>query len=266
MPILKDRSIVITGAAGGIGAAIARALAQDGARITVADLSAEAAHKVAEEIKADGGTAIAVPVDVRERTQVRALLDKAVAAFGRLDVLFNNAGVAQTRPFLDITEEDWRFVTDVNALGVLIGMQEAIKTFKAQEKSGLGGGGKIVNTASIAAKQGYEPLAHYCASKFGVVALTQAAARAFGKDQITVNAFCPGVVATDMWKVIDQGFRDSGLTSRDNEAFDTFAAGAVLGRPSRPDDLVGVARFLASPASDFMTGQSLLVDGGMVFT
>ncbi|MFG1318521.1 glucose 1-dehydrogenase [Xanthobacter autotrophicus] len=261
MPSLKDKSIVITGAAGGIGAAIAKALAADGARITVADLSEAAARAVAGEITAAGGTAIAVAVDVRQRAQVRALIDQAVTAHGRLDVLFNNAGVAQTRPFLDITEEDWRFVTDVNALGVLIGMQEAIKTFKAQ-----GGGGKIVNTASIAAKQGYEPLAHYCASKFAVVALTQAAARAFGKEQITVNAFCPGVVATDMWKTIDKGFRDSGLTSHDNEAFDTFAAGAVLGRPSTPADLVGVARFLASSASDFMTGQSLLVDGGMVFT
>ncbi|MCG5234118.1 SDR family oxidoreductase [Xanthobacter oligotrophicus] len=265
MPSLKDKSIVITGAAGGIGAAIAKALAADGARITVADLSEPAARTVAGEITAAGGTAIAVAVDVRQRAQVRALLDQAVAAHGRLDVLFNNAGVAQTRPFLDITEDDWRFVTDVNALGVLIGMQEAIKTFKVQAKNGKGGG-KIVNTASIAAKQGYEPLAHYCASKFAVVALTQAAARAFGKDGITANAFCPGVVATDMWKTIDKGFRDSGLTSHDNEAFDTFAAGAVLGRPSTPADLVGVARFLASSASDFMTGQSLLVDGGMVFT
>lgn len=261
MPALKDKSIVITGAAGGIGAAIARTLAQDGARIVVADLSEAAASKVAGEIADAGGTAIAVPVDVRERTEVRALIDRTVAAFGRLDVYFNNAGVAQTRPFLDITEEDWRFVTDVNALGVLIGMQEALKTFRAQ-----GGRGKIVNTASIAGKQGYEPVAHYSASKFAVVALTQAAARAFGKEGITINAFCPGVVATSMWKTIDQGFRDSGLTHRENEAFDAFAAGAVLGRPSRPDDLVGVARFLASSDSDFMTGQSLLVDGGMVFT
>ncbi|MBS7543922.1 glucose 1-dehydrogenase [Ancylobacter oerskovii] len=260
MPDLKDKSIVITGAAGGIGAAIALALAADGARITVADLSQAAADQVTSRITAAGGKAIAVAVDVRERAQVRAMLDRAVEAFGRLDVLFNNAGVAQTRPFLDITEEDWRFITDVNALGVLIGMQEAIKTFRSQ-----GGGGKIVNTASIAGKQGYEPLAHYCASKFGVVAMTQAAARAFGKEGITANCFCPGVVATPMWDTIDKGFRDSGLTQKQNEAFDTFAAGAVLGRASRPDDLVGVARYLASADSDFMTGQSLMVDGGMVF-
>ncbi|AWK89447.1 glucose 1-dehydrogenase [Azospirillum thermophilum] len=260
MPDLKDRCIAITGAGRGIGAAIARALAADGARLTIADITGEDARQVADAIRAEGGTAIAVAVDVRDRAAVRRMIDETVKAHGRLDVLFNNAGIAQTKPFLDITEEDWHTVTDVNALGVLIGMQEAIKTFRAQ-----GGGGKIVNTASIAGKQGYEPLAHYSASKFAVVALTQAAARAFGKDGITANAICPGVVATPMWKIIDQGFRDTGLTRTENEAFDMFAAGAVLGRPSAPEDLVGVARFLASSDSDFMTGQSLMVDGGMVF-
>ena len=153
----------------------------------------------------------------------------------------------------------------MNGLGVLIGMQEAIKQFQAQGKDATGFAGRIVNTASIAGKQGYEPLAHYCASKFGVVALTQAAARAFGKDGISANAICPGVVATEMWKVIDKGFKDEGLTSRDNEAFETFSAGILLGRPSAAEDLAGVAIFLASPASDYMTGQSLVVDGGMVF-
>jgi meso-butanediol dehydrogenase/(S,S)-butanediol dehydrogenase/diacetyl reductase len=258
---IENKSIVITGAGRGIGAEIARGLAADGARLTVADLSDETANKTAAEIRDAGGTAIGVAVDVRQRESVRAMIGQAVQAHGRLDVIFNNAGVAQTKPFLDITEDDWRFVTDVNALGVLICMQEAIRQMQAQ-----GDGGKIINTASIAGKQGYEPLAHYSASKFAVVALTQAAARAFGKDRINVNAICPGVVATDMWKVIDGGFREHGLTSRDNEAFDTFAGIAVLGRPSTPQDLVGVARFLASSDSDFMTGQSLLVDGGMVFT
>lgn len=260
MPNLKDKSIIVTGAGRGIGATIARALVADGARLIIADRTEEDARTVAESIRAEGGDAVAVTVDVRDRAAVRHMIDTAVASFGRLDVIFNNAGVAQTKPFLDITEEDWRFVTDVNALGVLIGMQEAIKTFRAQ-----GGGGKIINTASIAGKQGYEPLAHYSASKFAVVALTQAAARAFGKEKITANAICPGVVATEMWKIIDKGFRDTGLTTAEDEAFNQFAAGAVLGRPSTAEDLVGVARFLASSDSDFMTGQSLLVDGGMVF-
>src|SRR3954453_13974376 len=167
---IENKSIIVTGAGRGIGAEIARGLAADGARLTVADLSEETANKTAAEIRQSGGAAIGVAVDVRQRESVRAMIDQAVKAHGRLDVIFNNAGVAQTKPFLDITKDDWRFVTDVNALGVLICMQEAIRRMQAQ-----GDGGKIINTASTAGKQGYEPLAHYSASKFAVVALTQAA-------------------------------------------------------------------------------------------
>ena len=239
---------------------MAHGLAAEGAALTIADISTETAEETAEAIRAAGGTAIAATVDVTERESVKEMIARTAEAHGKLDVIFNNAGIAQTRPFLSITEEDWHRVLDVNGLGVLICMQEAIHRFLDQ-----GTGGKIINTASIAGKQGYEPLAHYCASKFGVVALTQAAARAFGARQITANCICPGVVATEMWKVIDKGFKDEGLTSRDNEAFETFSAGILLGRPSTADDLVGVARFLASGASDYMTGQSLVVDGGMVF-
>ena len=256
---LSGRRTVVTGAGRGIGAAIARGLAAQGAAVMIADLNPDTAAGVADEIRKAGGKAASTAVDVRERASVAAMLDRTIAEFGGLDVVFNNAGIAQVRPFLAITEDDWRTVMDVNGLGVLIGMQEAIPRLRAQ-----GTGGAIINTASIAGKQGYEPLAHYSASKFAVVALTQAAARAFGAENIRVNAICPGVVATDMWKLIDQGFRDSGLTGRENEAFDQFAAGAVLGRPSRAEDLVGVACFLASDAAAFMTGQTLLVDGGMV--
>ena len=262
---LNGRSVIVTGAGRGIGAAMARAMAAAGGRMTIADIDGAGAESVAAEIRAAGGSAIGVTADVTSRDSVQAMIAAAVAAHGRLDVIFNNAGIAQTRPFLAITEEDWRRVMDVNGLGVLIGMQEAVRQFQAQGKDATGFGGRIVNTASIAGKQGYEPLAHYCASKFGVVALTQAAARAFGKDGISANCICPGVVATDMWKVIDKGFKDEGLTSRDGEAFDGFAAGILLGRASVAEDLAGVAVFLASPASDYMTGQSLVVDGGMVF-
>ncbi len=256
---LAQQSIIVTGAGRGIGASIARGLAAQGARLTIADIDADGAQAVARALREQGGEAIAVPVDVSQRASVKAMVEATVAKFGRLDGIFNNAGIAQTRAFLSITEDDWHRVMDINALGVLIGMQEAAKQMIAQ-----GGGGKIVNTASIAGKQGYAPLAHYCASKFSVVALTQAGARAFGEHQIKVNAICPGVVATDMWKLIDQGFRSEGMTTHENEAFDKFSADILLGRPSTADDLVGVACFLASPDSDYMTGQSLVVDGGMV--
>jgi len=254
---LNGVRVVINGAGQGIGAAIARGVAESGARVVIGDIDGDKAQAVADSI---GAGARAIRVDVRDRASVRAAIGLAVADFGGLDVMFNNAGIAQVRPFLDITEEDFRAVMEINALGVLIGTQEAARQMLAQ-----GTGGSIINTASIAGKQGYEPLGHYSASKFAVVALTQTAARAFGKDRIRVNAICPGVVATDMWKTIDRGFQDNALTSRPQEAFETFAAGAVLGRPSTPQDLVGVARFLASPESGFTTGQSIMADGGMVF-
>lgn len=256
---VTGRSVIVTGAGRGIGRAIAEGLASAGARVVIADIDPATANSAAADIAAAGGDATAIPVDVTDRASVQALIAGTVAAHGRLDAMFNNAGIAQVKPFNDITEDDWHRVMDINAMGVLIGIQEAAKQFIAQ-----GGGGKIVNTASIAGKQGYEPLAHYSASKFAVVALTQAAARAFGQHRINVNAICPGVVATDMWKLIDKGFRDEGLTQRDNEAFEGFSADILLGRPSRPEDLAGVSVFLASAGSDYMTGQSLLVDGGMV--
>lgn len=257
---IKDKNIIITGAGRGIGAAIARGLASDGALITVADLSSETAEATAKDIRDAGGQAIAVTVDVRDRIAIRKMIEASVAAHGNLDVIFNNAGIVQMRPFLKITEDDWRVMNDVNGLGVLIAMQEAIETFLRQ-----GGGGSIINTASIGGRLGTDPLAHYCASKFAVIALTQAAARAFGKDGIRVNSICPGNVATDMWKKIDEGFRETGLTTKENEAFERFASTAALGRPSVAEDLVGIARFLASPDSDFVTGQSVVVDGGTIF-
>ena len=256
---LTGQRIVVTGGGRGIGAEMSKAMAAEGGRLAIADLDPGIAKETAAGIAQAGGEAVAVQVDVRDRTSVQAMVAATVEAFGGLDSIFNNAGIAQVRPFLTITEQDWQAVMDVNGLGVLICMQEAAKRMIEQ-----GTGGSIVNTASIAGKQGYEPLAHYSASKFAVVALTQARARAFAKDKIRVNAICPGVVATDMWKLIDRGFKDSGLTARDNEAFETFAATALLGRGSRPDDMAGVAMFLASSDSEFMTGQTLLVDGGIV--
>lgn len=256
---LNERSIIVTGAGRGIGEALAQGLAAEGAWVTVADIDGASAENVAAEIRAEGGVAIPATVDVTRRDSVEQMITDAVEEHGKLDVIFNNAGIAQTKSFLSITESDWNEIMDVNALGVLICMQEAIKQMLDQ-----GDGGKIINTASIAGKQGYEPLAHYCASKFAVVALTQAAARAFGGDQITVNAICPGVVNTEMWRIIDRGFMDEGLTERENEAFESFSEGILLGRPSVAQDLVGVACFLASSDSDYMTGQTLIVDGGMI--
>jgi meso-butanediol dehydrogenase / (S,S)-butanediol dehydrogenase / diacetyl reductase len=253
---VKEKSIVVTGAGRGIGAEIARDLAQNGARVCVADLDLSAAKNVAKNI---GNGAIAVEVDVSGRDSTRNMIAAAVETFGRLDVIFNNAGISQTCPFMDVTEEDWRRIMDVNGLGVLIGTQEAARQMKKQ-----GHGGKIINTASIAAKQGYPLFAHYCASKFAVAAITQAAARALAGDKITVNAFAPGVVRTELWEQLDREFMALGLTQGPGQAIDEFSQSILLGRYSNPSDITGVTTFLASTASDYMTGQTVMIDGGMV--
>lgn len=253
---VKGKSIVVTGAGRGIGAEIARDLARNGAKVCAADLNEDAARSVARSI---GPPAIAVKVDVSSRESTMSMIAAAVKAFGRLDVIFNNAGISQACHFMDVTEKDWHRIMDVNGLGVLIGTQEAARQMKAQ-----GTGGKIINTASIAAKQGYPLFAHYCASKFAVAALTQAAARALAPDRITVNAFAPGVVRTELWEQLDREFMDLGLTQSPDQAINDFSQSILLGRYSKPEDITGVTTFLASTGSDYMTGQTVMVDGGMV--
>ena len=222
----------------------------------VADLNLKSARQTAKEI---GSAAIAAEVDVSNRASTKAMIAETVKAFGKLDVMFNNAGISQTCPFMDVTEEDWHRIMDVNGLGVLIGTQEAARQMKAQ-----GTGGKIINTASIAAKQGYPLFAHYCASKFAVAAITQAAARALAADKITVNAFAPGVVRTELWEQLDREFMDLGLTQKPDQAINEFSQSILVGRYSRPQDITGVTTFLASTGSDYVTGQTFMVDGGMV--
>jgi meso-butanediol dehydrogenase / (S,S)-butanediol dehydrogenase / diacetyl reductase len=253
---LDGKTCVITGAGRGIGAAIAQRLAADGANVTVVDLNGDAAEQVAATLD---GRGLGIGADVADRDAVRGALAQTVDRFGRLDVLFNNAGISQTKPFLEATEDEFMKIQRVNGLGVLIGTQEAAKQFIAQ-----GGGGKIVNTHSMAGKQGFPLFAAYCYSKFGVVALTQAAARGLAEHKITVNAFGPGVVQTELWEQLDSEFREHRLTERPGQALEEFGEGILLGRLSKPQDLAGIASFLASEDSDYMTGQAIQVDGGMV--
>jgi meso-butanediol dehydrogenase / (S,S)-butanediol dehydrogenase / diacetyl reductase len=253
---VQGKSVIVTGAGRGIGAEIARDLAMNGASVCVADLNEAAAQTVAKSI---GASAIATQVNVSDRNSTKAMIAATVKAFGKLDVIFNNAGISQTCNFMDVTEADWHRIMDVNGLGVLIGTQEAARQMKAQ-----GTGGKIINTTSIAGKQGYPLFAHYCASKFAVVALTQAAARALAPDKITVNAFGPGVVRTELWEQLDREFMDLGLTQTPDQAINEFSQSILIGRYAKPEDITGVTTFLASPASDYMTGQTVMIDGGMV--
>ena len=255
---VEGTRIVITGAGSGMGRAFALALAREGGVVGVLDRDADAAQRVAAEIDAAGGVAHALAADVSVRAQVAAALDTFVAASGGLDVLFNNAGFNRPMHLLDVTEENWHSIMDVNALGTLIGIQEGATRMIPQ------GSGKIVNTSSIAGRQGYPSFAPYCASKFAVNALTQAAARALAEHGITCNAFAPGVVDTPLWTQLDSDLRDIGDAAEPGQAMADFAAGILLGRPATPDDIVGTALYLASSDSDYLTGQVIMIDGGMV--
>jgi meso-butanediol dehydrogenase/(S,S)-butanediol dehydrogenase/diacetyl reductase len=259
MSKLIGKSIMITGGAQGIGEGIARRLASEGASIGVADLNGEKAKALAESLKSEGANAIGVEMDVGERSQVQTAIKEVVDRFGRLDVLFNNAGFNKPLPFLDVDENNFNSIMRVNTWGVMVGIQEGAKQMIAQ-----GGGGKIINTASIAGRQGYAEFAPYCCSKASVISLTQAGAREFAKHKITVNAFAPGVVVTPLWDGLEQDMIDKGVIKQKGEFIESFSASILLGFPSKPKDLAGIASFLASPDSDYITGQVIMSDGGMI--
>ena len=259
MSRLQGKVAIVTGGAQGIGEGIAVRLAQEGAHVAIADLNADKAKAAAEAITRNGGKAIGLKLDVAEREQVRAAIAATVKAFGRLDVFFNNAGFNKPLPFMEVDEANFNAIMRVNAWGVLLCTQEAARQMIAQ-----GGPGKIVNTASIAGRQGYAEFAPYCASKASVISLTQAAAREFAKHKITVNAFAPGVVVTPLWDGLEQDMIDKGVIKQRGEFIDSFSSGILKGYPAKPADIAGVAAFLASSDSDYVTGQVIMADGGMV--
>jgi meso-butanediol dehydrogenase/(S,S)-butanediol dehydrogenase/diacetyl reductase len=255
---VAGKKIVITGAGSGMGRVFALGLAREGATVGVLDRRKEAAEAVCEELSAAGLTGVPLCADVSNRDQVRSAFDAFVEQTGRLDVLFNNAGFNEPMHLLDVTEENWHAIMDVNALGTLIGIQEGARTMVPL------GQGKIVNTSSIAGRQGYPSFAPYCASKFAVNALTQAAARALAEHNITCNAFAPGVVDTPLWTKLDEDLMNIGDADRPGQAMADFAAGILRGRVATGEDILGTALYLASADSDYLTGQVIMIDGGMV--
>ena len=249
----------MTGGAGGIGSAAARAIAAEGAKVLVADLDELAARRIADTIVADGGTADAIGVDVTDRHQVQAMIQRAVDAFGELNVIFNNAGMNRPRDFMEVDEENFEQIVRVNTWGVIVCTQEAAKQMIAQ-----GRGGKIINTGSIAGRQGFWDFTPYCVAKFGVLAVTQATARGLIQHGITVNAFAPGVVDTPMWIGLNEDIRAIHDQPTDADPMREFATGTLIGRPAAPEELTPFLVYLASPESDYMTGQMYMVDGGQV--
>ncbi len=248
---VTDRVIVITGAGQGIGRAYAHHFADNGAIPVIADIDGENGARVAAEVEAAGGRAMAVQADVTSPDSVAAMVDTTLTAYGRLDVLINNAAIFVTlgrRPFEDIPLEEWRQVMDVNITGCFICASAVIPQMRKA------GWGRIINISSSTVPQGIPYFLHYVTSKSALIGMSRAMAREVGSDGITVNAVLPGMIETEMENV-----------GRTDEGRQHVIGAQSLKRQQIPEDMVGTLLFLASPASGFMTGQSLCVDGGAAF-
>jgi NAD(P)-dependent dehydrogenase (short-subunit alcohol dehydrogenase family) len=250
MTVLEGKVALVTGGAQGIGAAFGLALAQAGATVLLADIAD--ASQAAADIVAAGGNATAVRLDVSDTASIDAVINDISTTFGRLDILVNNAGIASSltaTPFFDIDEDEWDRVLRVNLRGVFSCMKAAIGLMR---KSGMG---SIVNIASATALKGTPGYLHYIASKGGVIALTRGAARELGPDRIRVNAIAPGLIMTD-------NLQDH--PSYRGEILDAAISARALKREAVPEDVVGTLLYLVSPQSAFVTGQTIVVDGGVV--
>lgn len=252
---MKDKVAIVTGGAAGIGEAVVRRYLKEGANVVVVDV------KPASELEATYADAakeklLLLQADVTKRDGIEAIVRSTLERFGRIDVLFNNAAVFDMRPILDESWDIFDRLFSVNVKGMFFLMQRV-----AQQMVDQGGGGKIINMASQAGRRGEALVAHYCASKAAVISYTQSAALALAAHRINVNGIAPGVIDTPMWKEVDALF--SRYENRPLGEKKRLVGEAVpLGRMGRPDELTGAAVFLASADADYITAQTLNVDGG----
>ncbi len=257
---LEGKTAVVTGASRGIGAAIARRLAAEGASVVVS-ANESGVHEVAARIVATGGRALAVVGDVTRKADVQALYDAAEQAFGRIDISVQNAGVITIARVENMTEDEWDRVMAVNTKGVFLCCQEAIARIRKHDE-----GGRLINTASGQARQGFVFTPHYAASKFGVVGLTQSLAKEVAAEGITVNAFCPGIIDTDMWAYNDKAWGELLGDYKPGELMAEWVRGIPMKRAGTGEDVAGLVAFLAGPDAGYITGQTINVDGGLIMS
>ena len=254
---LQGQLAIVTGAGRGIGRATALELARMGADIVVAELDRASAESTAAELRALGRRAVVAPTDVTSRDDLGAMVEQTRAEFGRIDILVNNAGIYRAAPTLDVTEEHWDAIMNINARSVFFASQAVLPTMIAQQR------GVIVSVASMAGKLGSRTNLPYNASKAAVISMTKSLALTHGADGIRANCVCPGFVETDMWTSVVRA--QATLLGQSPEEFTRQRRLQVpLGRMERPEDVANVIGFLVSARADYMTGQALSVDGGLV--
>jgi NAD(P)-dependent dehydrogenase (short-subunit alcohol dehydrogenase family) len=254
---LEGQAAIVTGAGRGIGRAIVLELASLGANVVVAELNQESAERVAEEARALGRQAVAIRTDVTNRADLDAMANRTLDEFGRIDVLVNNAGIYRAAPALEITEEHWDTVMDINARAVFFASQAVLPHMVAAKR------GNIVSLASMAGKLGTQTSLVYAASKSAVISITRSLALSFAADGIRANCVCPGYVQTDMWTQVEEGVsRVLGTTPEEMNR--QRLAQIPLGRWEQPEDVARVVGFLASDKSGNVTGEAVNVSGGLV--
>jgi NAD(P)-dependent dehydrogenase (short-subunit alcohol dehydrogenase family) len=249
---LDNKTAIVTGARKGIGRAIALALAKEGANVVVSDISQEDCQKVVTEIEGLGRKGLALKCNVTSRAEVEDMVRRTVAEFGKVDILVNNAGIISFKPFLELTDEDWDNTLNVNLKGQFLCARTVAKEM-AKNKWG-----RIINIASISSGGcgiAFPLIAHYTASKGGVIALTEALAVELTPQGINVNAICPGAIDTDMVKAVKEGGQLEQILLR-----------IPKGRLGQPEDIANLAVFLASDESDYITGAAIVIDGGWLTT
>jgi NAD(P)-dependent dehydrogenase (short-subunit alcohol dehydrogenase family) len=254
---LEGKVAVITGAASGMGRAMALGYAREGARVVIADMNEAGAAAVAAEIAAAGGPkALAIGYDVRDPEKSKALVARVLSECSALDVLVNNAGVGLAREVWRHTPADWDRIFDVNVKGLFFLSQAAAEPMRERKR------GKIINLASIAGRKGRPMVIAYAASKAAVISITQSMALALAPYRVNVNAMAPGIVDTPFWKQTDAEFA-AMLGKPLGQHFKDVSASIPLGRPEQPEDVVPLAVFLAGAGSDYITGQTFNVEGGI---
>ncbi len=244
-------------------AAVGNHYPAQGAKVCLADINVEGVAQVAKEINEDGGVATHIRLDFTNKEDAVAAVARTVAQFGSINVLLNNAGVNKPKFFFDITKDNYDFIMGVNAWGRLNVMQAVAKQVAAQGKQDFPY--KIINIGSILSREAFDDVIVYSMSKHAVLGLIKGGAKALIEHNITVNGYAPGVVRTEMWEQRDRDLVEIGKSEKAGESMDSLAENMILmKRYSYPEDIVGTASFLASAESDYMTGQLLMIHGGMV--